>query len=509
MTREPVFAAIDIGANSVRLKVARLSRGRLVTISEDREVTRLGETVFRRGSLSSDAMGHTIEVLRRFHRTVQAAGAEHVRVVATSALRDAENAQTFVDWAGSATGWHVEVISGLEEGRLIHLAIMSGLRLAQHSRVLMFDLGGGSCEVTISDSGEIEHMVSMPLGAVRLTREFLQHDPPKAVELERASAFVAEEVNRLLPNLTASNIQLTIATSGTAAALSEVWATRQGGHPATVPRTAVSQLRDELAALPASARAKYRGIGTRRAEIIVAGAIVFSEILTRLKLPSFRYSSLGLRDGLLAQMAADYDRGTAFQRRIEAERRTALIAMGERYGVDLRFAERVRDTALELYDALSSVHRLPAEYRDWLTAAAMLHEVGMYVNRTGRHRHSYYLISHSELFGYSAEQRIIIGAIARYIGKSKPSSESRPVRVLANQDQTNVRKSVVLLRLARALNQSRRALVKDVSVYARGNTVRLNLTLARGGAELELWALEKERTYFRDVFGRELLIAAS
>jgi exopolyphosphatase / guanosine-5'-triphosphate,3'-diphosphate pyrophosphatase len=208
-------------------------------------------------------------------------------------------------------------------------------------------------------------------------------------------------------------------------------------------------------------------------------------------------------------MAADYDRGTAFQRRIEAERRTALIAMGERYGVDLRFAERVRDTALELYDALSSVHRLPAEYRDWLTAAAMLHEVGMYVNRTGRHRHSYYLISHSELFGYSAEQRIIIGAIARYIGKSKPSSESRPVRVLANEDQANVRKSVVLLRLARALNQSRRALVKDVSVYARGNTVRLNLTLARGGAELELWALEKERTYFRDVFGRELLIAAS
>src|SRR5690242_2449894 len=192
MTRQPVFAAVDIGANSVRLKVAKLSRGRLITIAEDREVTRLGETVFRTGSLSSESMARTVQVLRRFRRVAQRAGAEHVRVVATSALRDAENARTFIDWAGSATGWKVEVISGLEEGRLIHLAIMSGVRIAQRSRVLMFDLGGGSCEITVSDGGEIEYMVSLPLGAVRLTREFLLHDPPKAKELERARSFVAE-----------------------------------------------------------------------------------------------------------------------------------------------------------------------------------------------------------------------------------------------------------------------------------------------------------------------------
>ena len=508
MTRQPVFAAIDIGANSVRLKVARLKRGRLITISEDREVTRLGESVFRRGSLSSEAMAHTIEVLRRFYRTAQRAGAEHVRVVATSALRDADNAQTFIDWAGSATGWRVEVITGLEEGRLIHLAIMSSLRMTQRSRVLLFDLGGGSCEITFSDAGEIKHMESLPLGAVRLTNEFLRHDPPKKDEMQRARAFVAEEVSRLLPRISGDQIQVTIATSGTGAALSDVWAARHGGRVSTVPRAVVARLRDELAKIPAAGRAKYKGIGTRRAEIIVAGAIVFSEILSQFRLPSFRYSDLGLRDGLLAQMAADYDRGTAFQRRIDAERRTAIVAMAKQYGVDLPFAECVRDLGLQLFDALASVHKLPPEYRNWLSAAAMLHEVGNFVNRTGRHRHAYYLISHSEVFGYSLEQRNIIAAIARYIGKSKPTSENRPVRVLPAADQISVRKAVVLLRLARALNQRRDNADKKIKVQIRRGEVWLDFKTRKHPAELEMWALEKEKNYFRDVFGRELLIAA-
>jgi exopolyphosphatase/guanosine-5'-triphosphate,3'-diphosphate pyrophosphatase len=508
MTRQPVFAAVDIGANSVRLKIAKLNRGRLVTISEDREVTRLGESVFRRGSLSSEAMAHTVEVLRRFYRSAQRAGAEHVRVVATSALRDADNAQTFIDWAGSATGWRVEVISGLEEGRLIHLALMSGMPVAQRARVLLFDLGGGSCEVTVSDACEIKYMISLPLGAVRLTREFLQHDPPTEIEMERAHAYVAEEVKRIQHHIAANNIQMAIGTSGTAAALSEVWSKRQKRRLATVPVGAVARLRDELAKLTAPVRAKIPGIGTRRAEIIVAGAIVFSEILNRFRLPSFRYSDLGLRDGLLAQMAADYDRGTAFQKRIDAERRTATLAMAKHYGVDLRFAESVRDLALQLFDALASVHKLPPEYRDWLAAAAMLHEVGTYVNRTGRHRHSYYLISHSELFGYSAEQRNIIAAIARYVGRSKPSSENRPVRVLKTTDQLDVRKTVVLLRLARAMNQSRQNAIKEVSAHYRRDRVWLEFKARSGRGELEIWSLEKEKNYFRDVFGRELLIAA-
>ena len=163
----PTFAAVDIGSNSVRLEIARLTGRRLTPLHEDREVTRLGESVFRTGFLSPEAMANTIEVLRRFHRSAQKLGADTVRVVATSALRDARNSRAFLEWVRSATGWKVEIISGLEEARLIHLGLVSSSRIGA-SPSLMIDLGGGSCELTVSNDGHIRETVSLPLGAVRL-----------------------------------------------------------------------------------------------------------------------------------------------------------------------------------------------------------------------------------------------------------------------------------------------------------------------------------------------------
>lgn len=192
----PTFAAVDIGSNSVRLKIARLTRGRLQAVHEDREVTRLGEGVFRTSFLTPESIAETVKVLRRFHRATQQVVTDSVRVVATSALRDARNSQAFLEWVRSATGWRVEIISGLEEARLIHLGLVSNLRV-KNSPALMLDLGGGSCELTISVHGQIRETVSLPLGAVRLTDEFLRHDPPRKGELKRLHGFVAREVNRI------------------------------------------------------------------------------------------------------------------------------------------------------------------------------------------------------------------------------------------------------------------------------------------------------------------------
>src|ERR1700675_2793680 len=216
----PIFAAVDIGSNSVRLKVARLVRRRLQTLHEDREVTRLGESVLRGGFLAPAAMAQTIKVLQRFHRAAQKHGADRVRVVATSALRDARNAHSFREWVRAATGWEVEVVTGLDEARLIHLAIVSNSRLSP-SPVLLMDLGGGSCELTVSRKGHIKETVSLPLGAVRLTREFLRHAPPKKKEMARMRKFIAEEVGRVAGRIAATRVHRMIATSATAAALSE------------------------------------------------------------------------------------------------------------------------------------------------------------------------------------------------------------------------------------------------------------------------------------------------
>jgi exopolyphosphatase/guanosine-5'-triphosphate,3'-diphosphate pyrophosphatase len=225
------------------------------------------------------------------------------------------------------------------------------------------------------------------------------------------------------------------------------------------------------------------------------------------KLRSFRYLPLGLRDGLLAQMMADYNASTVMRERVESERHDALLAAAKHYGADLQFAQRIRDVALQLFRRLKTVHQLPDEYQDWLEAAAMLHEVGAYINRSGRRRHSYYVISNSELFGYTPLQRRIIAAIARYVGKSLPSPSDRVMSILPGTHQIYVSKAVSLLRLARALDQGRRAAVKELTVRIhQDGQIRLLLKPRTSeGIELELWAVEQEKDYFETVFGRELL----
>jgi exopolyphosphatase / guanosine-5'-triphosphate,3'-diphosphate pyrophosphatase len=508
----PTFAAVDIGSNSVRLKIARLQAGRLRALHEDREVTRLGEGVFGSGFLTPDSIAETVKVLRRFHRATQQIVTDSVRVVATSALRDARNSQAFLEWVRSATGWRVEIVSGVEEARLIHLGIVASGRV-DHSPTLMMDLGGGSCELTVSQGGHIRDAVSLPLGAVRLSNEFLRHDPIRKGELKRLRGFIAREVKRVIDRIPAAKIKKVIATSGTAAALAAVAshlrrsASRQR---LMVSRAEMDRIAQRLARLPVAERRKIEGIGPRRAEIIVAGATVYQELLDRLRLKGFRYSPLGLRDGILAQMAADYDRSTRSGRQIEFERWESIMTAVDHYRVDRKHALDVRDSATTLFAALRSLHRLPPEYREWLSAAAMLYEVGDYVNRNGRHRHTHYIISNSEILGYTPQQRRIIAAIARYLGKSRPALEDGPMKLLDPGDRADVQKAILLLRLARALNLGRSRAVERVRVGVRSAEVKLTLVPRRRmGVDLELWAIEKERDYFREVFGRELSTAAS
>src|ERR1700716_1861117 len=217
----PTFAAIDIGSNSVRLKIARLHGRRLKEVHEDREVTRLGEGVFGSGLLPPEAMGEPVRVLRRFHRATQECGTDSVRVVATAALRDARNSRAFLEWVRSTTGWNVEIISGLEEARLIHLGLVPTVRI-NSSPVLMMDLGGGSCELTISSGGHIRNTVSLPLGAVRLTNEFLRHDPPRKSEMRQLRGFIVREIERIADRIKRARPKVVIATSGTAESLAAV-----------------------------------------------------------------------------------------------------------------------------------------------------------------------------------------------------------------------------------------------------------------------------------------------
>src|SRR6266581_6240119 len=262
----PTFAAVDIGSNSVRRKIARLQSGRLHALHEDREVTRLGQGVFGSGFLTPDSIAETVKVLRRFHRATQQIVTDSVRVVATSALRDARNSQAFLEWVRSATGWRVEIISGLEEARLIHLGLTSTLRV-NSSSVLMIDLGGGSCELTVSHKGHIRETVSLPLGAVRLTNDFLHHDPPRKAEFRQLTSLIRREIGRIAQRITKARPRIVIATSGTAEALSvaahSLYRTKSQ-RANTVSRLQMRRIAKMLPRLSLEQRRKVPGIGVRR-----------------------------------------------------------------------------------------------------------------------------------------------------------------------------------------------------------------------------------------------------
>ena len=164
---------------------------------------------------------------------------------------------------------------------------------------------------------------------------------------------------------------------------------------------------------------------------------------------------------------------------------------------------------MQLFAELRTVHRLPPEYREWLSAAAMLSEVGSYVNRFGRHRHTYYIILHSEILGYTPEQRSVIAAIARYLGKSRPVTGDAAMKILQPEDREFVEKASLLLRLAIALNLGRTRAIQSKRIRVRNGGVRIEIhPRPRSSVDLELWAVEKEKVYFREVFGRELSAAA-
>ena len=505
------FAAVDIGSNSCRLKIARVVRQQLKVLHEDREVTRLGASVFESGLISPAAMSDTLQALKRFYRSVQSFGVDKVRAVATSAMRDARNARAFLAWIQDETGWNVEIISGLEEGRLIHRGVMSN-EPGTAGRCLLIDLGGGSCELSLSVSRRIKETISLPLGAVRLTADFLRSDPPSAEDIARLKQFIAREMRRAERKLHGVRVPLVIATSGTAAALSDAARAIRKPSAKKAPAETLTVLREvrrlatKLTKMSNVERAAIPGIGPRRSEIIIAGTQVYAELMERFSLPAFRYSPLGLRDGILAQMLAELDAPTTAHQQFASERWEGVLETCRRYGVDPRQAEPVRQHAVQLFHDLQRVHELPAEYQDWLEAAAMLRDIGKFMNYQGHHRHAQYIIANSELFGFTPQQRAVTSAIARYLGKSRPEPAGRTMKQVPPEEHEHVRRAVVLLRLAVALNQDRASDVLRVNARTYPKRVLLELNPGRTGAELELWSLRKEADYFREVFRRDLLV---
>jgi exopolyphosphatase/guanosine-5'-triphosphate,3'-diphosphate pyrophosphatase len=505
----PRYAAIDIGSNSIRMQAAETGAGMPAKIlAAERQVTRLGAGVFNDGRITADAIEFVCANLARMAQIYQKLDVIGVRAVATSAVRDASNQQEFLERASKALGAPIEIISGQEEARLIHLGVQA--RWPQPGkRVLMIDVGGGSAEVILSDQGVLSEAFSKPLGAVRLTEVFLRTDPPAPIDLHRLNEYIDEKLSGPLKKIGVGHFDRAIATSATAAAI--VCAVnrvpRSRREEADRLKASAAQIRRfyrEASVLDAGGRRKIQGIGPNRADLIVAGAAVFRRILELFQQPALHYSVAGVRDGIIADLAS---RGVGRElSMLSRDQRRSVEQMARRYGVQLSHARKVAELAHRLFQALQPLHQLPPASGKLLEAAAYLHDIGHFVSDTSHHKHSYYLVTNSDLPGFTDTERQLIALLCRYHRKSMPTPRHSLFQIIEPDARRTIQLLVPLLRIADSLDRSHDQRVDDVNVQFRNGTVTLALE-SKPDPDLEIWAVERVSDAFRDMYQMQLQLS--
>lgn len=470
-------------------------------LAAEREVTRLGASVFRSGTISRESMQFVCEVLKRMARVYQKLNVLGVRAVATSAVRDASNQVEFVKRASEAIEAPVEIISGQEEARLIHLGVQT-LWPHRNQRVLMIDVGGGSAEIMLSENGRMAEGISRPLGAVRLTEVFLKSDPPSPLELHRLNDFIEEKIAIALKRIGGKPFDRAIATSATAGAvvcaINRIPRARRDMADrlrATTPQ--VRKLYHALSEETMAERRQFPGIGPRRAEIIVPGAAVFLRIMEAFRLPSIYYSCAGVRDGIIADLGA---RGVGRDlSRLSREQIRVVEAMSRKFGVSVKHGRKVAALAHTLFEELRPIHRLPMEDGKLLEAAAYLHDTGHYVSDTGHHKHSMYLVQNSDMPAFTDRERALVALLCRYHRKTMPNGSHVDFQALPPDQKRSLEYLAPLLRVADGLDTAREQKVENIECHLADSALNIGVR-GTGDLHLELWAAERASEFLRGIY---------
>lgn len=510
------LAAIDIGSNSIKLVVVEASAAdSFAVLARERDVVRLGHDTLREGYLAPAAVERAAETIRRFRSIAQARGAETVLATATASVREARNATEFVAEIERLAGVRVEILSGIEEARLIGIAAAFGC--APGAPLVNADIGGGSTEISLMSDGAPRQLFSVKLGAVGLTEKFLSSDPPKAKEVRALRGEVRAALERPAREMRGARWRRATGTSGTILALGEALRLRalreagQGAQGAQAPGSEIvlgqlARLNEKFSRMTVEERRAAPGISAQRAEIVVAGGQILEGVMEALAVNALRTCDYALREGVVI----DYLRMLEAESRPPAHdlsdpRLLGVLAVGRRFGYEEAHALQVARLAEKIFDALAQDFGLTRHGRTLLSAAALLHDAGYHIAHEEHHKHSLYLIKHSELTGFSEAERSVIANVARYHRGAPPRERHPDYAALGEQDRQTVCRLSAVLRLADALDRSYDSRVSDLRLTLDGEEARL-LLLAASDCEREINAAEQKRDLFEQVFGCRLEI---
>lgn len=506
----PRFGAIDVGSNAMRLRVVEAhSPEQVREVASERAPVRLGHDVFLTGRLAPAALAEAVDALRSFKEVMRAHNVEGYRAVATSAVREAHNADLLVERAQREAGIHLEVIEGVEEARLVVMAVQSAVSIGDR-RALLVDIGGGSVELTLLAKGAPHTSISLPMGTVRLHEAFLDPDEPVT---EARRALLTEYIERSLheaPWLPGCAPDLVIATGGNCEAISDLAATAtDDGEGIDVDE--MRALRDAMSEDDTRRRRERWGLRGDRADVIVPALFVLSAVAEAVSAKAITVPGVGLKDGILRELI-DRSFSVWDARGEQAEVEAEAVHLGRKYRFDERHALHVAELASSLFDQLADVHRMPPEEKRQLRLAALLHDIGDFVGFEAHHKHSHYLITQADLMGLSPTAREVVANIARYHRKALPDLSHPPYRRLERKARTTVRRLAAMLRVADAFDREHEQKVRELAVRITPGRIAVR-AIANQGADgstpdlaLERWTAQRKADLMSEEFQCEVRI---
>jgi exopolyphosphatase / guanosine-5'-triphosphate,3'-diphosphate pyrophosphatase len=458
-----VLAVIDIGSNAIRMVIAQLlPDGRLEVLERLQRAVRLGQDTFRTGQLRAETMRSAIAILRDYRHMLNTYGVSRTRAVATTALREASNGDTFVDRILMATSIPVFIISVAEEGRLTVSAVRRavGEKLLKEADALVVDVGGGSTIMNLLHDGEIAASQSLPTGSVRM-QEMLSTSTQTAGQATRLiKRQISSAISTLRGTLPLKNVQVFMAVGGDAR-----WAAAQVGRPVegtdlrTVSREALEGLLITCGSCTADELARTYHLPFFEAQTITPALLVYQVLLKATGSKEMMVTDVSMRDGILWDLV--YSAPGREAAHLYKEIIQSAQAVGQKYRTDLIHAQHTRMLAGRLFDELAAEHRLSDRHRLLLEVAALLHEVGTFVSSRAYHKHTYYLIVNSEILGLTQDELVMVAHVARYHRHSRPKPSHTDYMTMSREARMIVNKLAAILRVADALDVSRTQSIRD------------------------------------------------
>ena len=507
-TATPV-AVIDIGTASIRMAVAEIDGGAGVrTLEVLSQAVSLGKDTFTAGAIRKTTIEECARVLKSYRRVLeeyQITGPDQIRVIATSAVREAKNRLAFIDRIYIATGFNVEPIDEAVENRVTYLGILPHLQAEPAlatARTLVVEVGGGSTETLVVRDGNVLYAHSYRLGSLRLLETLEAYQTPTGKvrgimerQIERTVREIRENVP---PNGAVEMIALGSDVRHVVSQLTPDW------NPTTLARLPVAALEDftnQVLEMNDDEIVGRYHLSFQDADTLGPALLTYVQLARAFNLEYLLVSNANLRDGLLKEMAVQ----SAWTEELANQAFRSAIALGRRYHFDETHAQHVAEISRQLFLELRDEHQLDQRFEVILYLAALLHEIGLYVSFQSHHKHSMYLIRNSELFGVGGRDLLLTAMVARYYRRASPQPTHDGYARLERNERVSVAKLAAILRVAVALNDSRSQRISNFSCSREDDRLVISIPNIED-LSLEQLALRQNGALFEETYGLKVLL---